>query len=111
MTWIRVEIVEWFANLHRRSDLRQLQDEQKVMVAELQHRTRNLMGVVRSLAETTIRTSSSLDEFSPKFRDRVAALARVQGLLSRLHEVDRVTFDELLGPSWRPSEATAMPIG
>ncbi len=91
------EIVEWFGTSTDVHDLRQLQDEQKVMVAELQHRTRNLMGVVRSLAETTIRTSSSLDEFSPKFRDRVAALARVQGLLSRLHEVDRVTFDELLG--------------
>ena len=90
------EIVEWLGTSTDVHDLRQLQDEQKVMVAELQHRTRNLMGVVRSLAETTIRSSSSLDEFGPKFRDRIGALARVQGLLSRLKDVDRVTFDELI---------------
>ena len=36
----------------RVDDLRRLQEQQDVMVAELQHRTRNLITVVRSLAES-----------------------------------------------------------
>lgn len=71
-------------------------DRMKVLVGELQHRTRNLMGVVRSMADRTMRTSSDLSDFGTKFRDRLDALARVQGFLSRLHEGDRVTFDQLI---------------
>ncbi|SEH87633.1 PAS domain-containing protein [Paracoccus alkenifer] len=68
----------------------------EVMVAELQHRTRNLLGVVRSVADRTLAGSRSLDEFSYRFRDRLGALARVNRLLSRLSDGDRITFDELL---------------
>lgn len=68
----------------------------EVLVAELQHRTRNLLGVVRSVADRTLAGSASLDEFSDRFRDRLGALARANRLLSRLSEGDRITFDELL---------------
>lgn len=67
-----------------------------VMIGELQHRTRNLMAVVRSIAQRTARTSRSLPDFNQKFADRMDALARVQSLLSRLKESDRVPFDELV---------------
>jgi two-component sensor histidine kinase len=67
-----------------------------VLVAELQHRTRNLMGVVRSLSDKTARASADLPDFCSRFRDRLEALARVQGLLSRLNDHNRVTFDELI---------------
>jgi PAS domain S-box-containing protein len=72
------------------------EETQKVLVAELQHRTRNLLGVVRSLSERTIRRSTDLTDFRARFGDRLAALARVQGLLSRLGEGQRITFDELI---------------
>jgi two-component sensor histidine kinase len=55
----------------------------RVVVAELQHRTRNLLAVVRSIANQTVASSDSLDVFRAKFEDRLGALARVQGLLSR----------------------------
>ena len=67
-----------------------------VLVSELQHRTRNLLGVVRSVADRTLARADSIEEFQGPFRDRLGALARVNGLLSRLHEGDRITFDELL---------------
>lgn len=76
--------------------LRALQSRQKVLVAELQHRTRNLMAVVRSISEQTVKGSTSLADFRLKFRDRMDALARVQGLLSRLRDGERITFDELI---------------
>ncbi|MBB2676179.1 UNVERIFIED_ORG: two-component system CheB/CheR fusion protein [Rhizobium esperanzae] len=71
-------------------------ERMKVLVAELQHRTRNLMAVVRSMAEKTMRTSTDLADFHEGFRDRLDVLARVQGLLSRLQEGDRITFDQLI---------------
>ena len=89
-------IVEWLGTSTDIDDLRQLQERQHVLVGELQHRTFNLMGMVRSMADSTIRSSGSLEEFRPKFRDRIDALARVQRLLSRLQDDDRVTFDELI---------------
>ena len=67
-----------------------------VLVAELQHRTRNLMGVVRAMADKTQNNSADLGDFKERFGTRLAALARVQGLLSRLAEGERITFDDLI---------------
>lgn len=92
----RGDIVEWLGTSTDIHDLREMQEQQKVLVAELQHRTRNLMGVVRSMSDKTARASADLPDFRERFRDRLEALARVQGLLSRLNEHDRVTFDELI---------------
>ncbi|MBB3347436.1 PAS domain-containing protein [Sphingomonas sp. BK069] len=85
------------------TDRREWEERQAVLIAELQHRTRNLMGVVRSIADNMARTSTDLADFRTRFTDRLDALARVQALLSRLNDVDRVTFDDLLR-----SELTAM---
>lgn len=71
-------------------------DRMEVLAGELQHRTRNLLAMVQSIANRTLEGSGSVDEFAAKFRARLAALARVQGLLSRLPEGDNITFDELL---------------
>ena len=76
-------------------DLRQLQDQQAVVVAELQHRTRNLITVVRSIAQQTMAASSSLEVFRTQFNDRLAALSRVQGLLSRA-EQEPITIGTLV---------------
>ena len=89
-------IIEWLGTSTDIHDLRELQERQHVLVAELQHRTRNLMGVVRSMADKTVRSSADLPDFRARFRDRLEALARVQGLLSRINDHDRVTFNELL---------------
>lgn len=76
--------------------LRESESRLQVLVHELQHRTRNLMGVVRSTASKTLKASSDLADFDVRFQSRIDALARVQGLLSRLDEYERVTFDELI---------------
>lgn len=55
----------------------------EVMVAELQHRTRNLLGVVRSIARQTLARTGPNEAFTRQFNDRLSALSRVQGLLSR----------------------------
>jgi PAS domain S-box-containing protein len=65
------------------------------LIAELQHRTRNLLAVVDGLAEQTLASADSLDDFGGAFRQRLATLSRVQGLLSR-GESTPVTIHELV---------------
>ncbi|GAA3267424.1 hypothetical protein GCM10020258_37650 [Sphingomonas yabuuchiae] len=89
-------IVEWLGTTTDVQQLKELQERQSILVDELQHRTRNLIGVVRSMADKTARSSADLSDFRLRFRDRLESLARVQGLLSRLHDVDRVMFDDLI---------------
>ncbi|WP_158628765.1 GAF domain-containing protein [Dyella choica] len=78
------------------TERREWEERQKVLIAELQHRTRNIMGVVRSMAEKTAYASADLQDFHARFGDRLEALSRVQGLLSRVNDMDRVTFDDLI---------------
>src|SRR5262249_14964037 len=66
-----------------------------VMVAELQHRTRNLIAVVRSIISHTLSSSPSPDEFRLRIDDRLSALSRVQGLLSR-SEQEPITIGALV---------------
>lgn len=88
-------ISEWLGTSTDVDDLVQLQEQQKVLVEELQHRTRNLMGVVHAMTMRTIKDSDNLDMFRECIDDRLQALARVQGLLSR-RDGARVPFDVLL---------------
>jgi two-component sensor histidine kinase len=76
--------------------LRETEERLAVVAAELQHRTRNLISIVGTIADNTVRTSGTLDDFKARYHDRLEALARAQGLLFRTKEGGRVTFDELL---------------
>jgi PAS domain S-box-containing protein len=89
-------IVEWLGTTTDVHTLRELHQRQEVLVAELQHRTRNLITVVGALSDRTVRNAASLEDFRERFGSRLAALSRVQGLLSQLAAGDRVAFDELL---------------
>ncbi|GJE27753.1 PAS domain-containing protein [Methylobacterium organophilum] len=88
-------IVEWLGTSTDVDDLRQMQERQQVLVAELQHRTRNLLGVVRSIAGQTMRASETLSAFEGAFNNRLNALSRVQGLLSR-SEDEPITMGALI---------------
>lgn len=79
----RGAIVEWLGTSTDIDELRQLQTQGKVLVAELQHRTRNLIAVIQAIATQTAESAASLDEFTERFDERLAALSRVQTLLSR----------------------------
>jgi PAS domain S-box-containing protein len=53
------------------------------MVAELQHRTRNLMAVLQSIVAQTLAASEDLDSFKTRMDDQLMVLSRVHDLLSR----------------------------
>jgi PAS domain S-box-containing protein len=90
------EVVEWLGASTDVNELRELQGRLHVLVAELHHRARNVLGLVRAIADSTLRNSASLADFQRRFRDRISALSRVHDLLSRLEEHERVEFDELI---------------
>jgi len=78
------------------TEARQHADMQRVLVAELQHRTRNLMAVVQSIAHQTRDNVDTLAAFEERFDDRLQALSRVQSLLSRADN-ERITLGALVG--------------
>ena len=79
----------------------QAEQHQRTLVDELNHRVRNMLTVVVSIAAQTLRQSRNLDEFSGSFMGRINALASAYTLLSRENWVDvplRDVFMEELQP-------------
>ncbi|MHC2019971.1 PAS domain S-box protein [Methylobacterium sp. CM6247] len=87
--------LEWVGTSTDIHDLRGLQGRQQVLLAELQHRTRNLLAVVQAVARKTMRSSSTLEDFSTEFESRLRALSRVQGLIARM-DYDAVELRPLI---------------
>jgi two-component system CheB/CheR fusion protein len=61
----------------------QAEQHQRLLVDELNHRVKNMLTVVISLAAQTLRRSASLDEFADAYMGRVHALSASYALLSR----------------------------
>jgi len=72
---------DWIGTMTDIDDLRNLQNRQQVILAELQHRTRNLLALVQGIARQTARKSPDTKDFVPNFNDRLQALSRVQALV------------------------------
>jgi PAS domain S-box-containing protein len=62
-------------------------EHQSVLLAELQHRVRNIMAVIRSIAARTGERAGTVEEYAELMAGRLLALARVQTLLTRAANV------------------------
>ncbi|SFR80483.1 PAS domain-containing protein [Sphingomonas jatrophae] len=65
------------------TDRRLWEDRQQTLLAELQHRVRNILAVIRSLIRRTHEPGQSAEEFIQHLEGRIDALARTQVLLTR----------------------------
>ena len=64
--------------------LRESKSRMRIMVGELQHRTRNLIGVVMAMMDRTAVSGQPLDEFKASFGDRLGgARARARPVVTR----------------------------
>ncbi len=54
-----------------------------VLLAELQHRVRNIMAMIRSVTRRTGERAASVPDYTERMMGRLLALARVQALLTR----------------------------
>ncbi len=68
-------------------------------MAELQHRVKNILAVVRSVVSRTRDSSTSLEEFVDHLTGRIGALARTQSVLARSGDqgvgLEDLVLDEL----------------
>ena len=66
-----------------------------MLVAELNHRVKNILAIVQSVAGQTVRASSSLTSFSTAFTGRIKALALAHDVLTRARWIG-IGLNELL---------------
>lgn len=83
-------------------ELQRLQTQQKMLVSELHHRTRNLLAVVRAIASQSFEGQLS-EPALEAFLERLAALGRAQSLIGK-SEYERVSLSEIV---WAELEAYA----
>ena len=63
--------------------LTRAEERQRLLLAELQHRVRNTLGVVRSIARRSADTSTSVEDYAMHLDGRLNAFARTQALVTR----------------------------
>jgi PAS domain S-box-containing protein len=80
--------VEWLGTSTDVHDLRRALERQQVLIGELHHRTRNLLGIVNAISRQTLARAVSFDDFSERFSNRIAALGRVQTLVARTESAE-----------------------
>jgi two-component system CheB/CheR fusion protein len=107
------------------TSLAQAEANQRVLIAELNHRVKNMLTVAISIAEQTFKSATSTENFKTAFIDRLRAMARSYELLSRENWTDaamrELVAQELApfgphrvlieGPITRLKPAEAMSIG
>ena len=80
---------------------RQIQAQQKMLLAELNHRVKNTLAVVLAIAQQTAKTSATMDRFGEVFRGRIMALANAHTLLTA-GEWRSTTLDKLVATALEP---------
>jgi two-component system CheB/CheR fusion protein len=59
------------------------EERQRILLAELQHRVRNTLGVVRSIARRSAQSSASVADYAMHLDGRLSAFARTQAAVTR----------------------------
>lgn len=65
------------------TEMRQAELHQRVLLAELQHRVRNIMALIRSIVVRSAHRAESVDDYAALLGGRLVTLARVQSRLTR----------------------------
>ena len=89
------EIIEWFGAASDITERRRAAEQNATLLAELQHRVRNVLALVTSIAGRTAASSDSLEEYRDNLMGRLASLARTQALLTRAADAS-VDLEDLI---------------
>jgi light-regulated signal transduction histidine kinase (bacteriophytochrome)/CheY-like chemotaxis protein len=79
-----LEVILQLADLAAQ-ERRGAQERQELMIAELNHRVRNILSLVRSLVTQSKDTAGSIEEFSSVLGGRIQALARAHDQITNLN--------------------------
>jgi two-component system CheB/CheR fusion protein len=84
------------------------EERQRMLLAELQHRVRNTLGVVRSIARRSAETSETVQDYAAHLDGRLNAFARTQAMVTRDPEagvdLEFLLVEELLSYHAREGE-------
>jgi two-component sensor histidine kinase len=86
------------------------EEQQTVLVAELNHRVKNILAIVQSVAAQTVRNSGSLPKFQETFGGRLKALSTAHDILTKTRWTG-VALTELLSESLAPYRERIYPRG
>jgi PAS domain S-box-containing protein len=93
---------------HDITALKAADEHQKFLAAELQHRVRNTLGVVRSIARRTADTSHTVEGYATHLDGRLNAFARVQAAMTNNPgaglNLETMILDELAAHAAREGE-------
>ena len=70
------------------TERKQAENRQKMLIDELNHRVKNTLATVQSLALQTARHSDNLTDFTARYEKRLLGLARAHDLLTKRHWED-----------------------
>jgi len=96
------------------TERRYTERQRQLLIEELNHRVKNSLATVQSLANQTLRTSPSPEHFIAAFSGRLAALARAHTLLANAHWTGaalHALIAEQLQPHRAPKRASVSIVG
>lgn len=64
------------------AERKRIEEHQRLLLAELNHRVRNTLAIVQSIAGQTLRHASSAENFRTRFEQRIMALSEAHSLLT-----------------------------
>jgi len=92
---------KWFGSCISIDARKMAENRQNLLLTELQHRVKNILAVVRSLANRTAGNAETLDDFVAHFDGRLSAMGRTQNILARTPEggadLTELVHEELVG--------------
>jgi PAS domain S-box-containing protein len=87
--------------LGRALERQQVREQQSLMMGELEHRTKNMIALISSLAAQTARGAGSVEEYARTLGDRLASLGATYGLLTQTHWQPtplKTLIEDVVGP-------------
>lgn len=84
------------------------EERQRLLLAELQSRTRNTLGVVRSIVQRSAETSTNVEDYAEHLDGRLNAFARTQSMITgdpeRGVDLEYLVLEEMRGCNAREGE-------
>ncbi|MET0373880.1 MAG: HWE histidine kinase domain-containing protein [Rhizorhabdus sp.] len=101
-------VLEWYGDACDFDGMHQLHSRQQALVSELQHRVRNILSVVRSIARRTAEGATSVEDYAAHLEGRINAMARAQTMLARSApsglDLEAMVAEELLAHAVQDSQ-------
>jgi PAS domain S-box-containing protein len=83
------------------TDQKAVSERQQLLIAELDHRVRNILTAAQSMLVLTARSATTKEELVTTLRGRIGAMARAHGLLTREHWTG-IDLRDLLSDALQP---------